>query len=59
MIDKQTAVVIDALNRLPETATLFEITEELQIMSAVKREREDILAERSKSHEEVTQLIET
>ena len=57
MTDKQ--AVIDALNRLPEMATLSEITEELQIMSSVKRGREDIQAGRLKSHEEVSQLVES
>lgn len=57
MTDKQ--AVIDALNRLPETVTLTEITEELQIMSSVKQGRKDILAGRSKSHEDVAQLVES
>jgi hypothetical protein len=35
MTDKQ--AVIDALTRLPETASLDEITEELRIMAAIRR----------------------
>jgi predicted transcriptional regulator len=54
MTDKQ--AVIDALNRLPEAASLEEITEELHIMAAIRRGRADIAAGRSKTHEEVEQL---
>jgi predicted transcriptional regulator len=57
MTDKQ--AVIDALSRLPEAATLEEITEELHIMAAIRRGRADISAGRSKSHEEVEQLVES
>jgi predicted transcriptional regulator len=57
MTDKQ--AVMDALKRLPEAASLEEITEELHIMAAVRRGREDIAAGRSKSHEEVEQLFAT
>jgi hypothetical protein len=35
MTDKQ--AVIDAIHRLPENASLDDITEELQIMAAVRR----------------------
>jgi predicted transcriptional regulator len=51
MTDKQ--AVLDALQRLPENASLDEITQELQLMAAVRRGREDIVAGRSKSHQEV------
>lgn len=57
MTDKQ--AVIDALNRLPEMATLEEITEELRIMAAIRRGRADIANGRSKSHEEVSQLVDS
>jgi len=57
MTDKQ--AVIDALNRLPEAASLDEITEELHIMAAIRRGRADIAAGRSKSHEEVEHLVES
>lgn len=57
MTDKQ--AVIDALSRLPETVSLSEIAEELHIMSSIKRGREDISSGRSKSHEEVTHLVES
>ena len=57
MTDKQ--VVLDALERLPEGATLEEITEKLRIMASIRRGRADIAAGRSKSHEEVERLIES
>ena len=57
MTDKQ--AVLDALSRLPENASLEEITEELQIMAAVRRGREAIAAGRTKSQEEVEQLVES
>ncbi len=56
MTDKQ--AVVDALNRLPESASLEEITEELHIMAAIRRGRADIAAGRSRSHEEVEQLVD-
>ena len=57
MTDKQ--AVIDALSRLPEAASLDEITEELHIMASIRRGRADIAAGRSKSHEEVEQIVES
>ena len=57
MTDKQ--AVVDALDRLPEKASLEEITEELHIMAAIRRGRADIAAGRSKSHEEVIKLAES
>ena len=54
MTDKQ--AVLDALDRLPEKASLEEITEELQIMAAVRRGRADLAAGRSQTHTEVVQL---
>jgi len=51
--------VIDALSRLPEGASLEEITEELHIMASIRRGRADIVAGRSKSHEEVEQLVDS
>ena len=57
MTDKQ--AVVDALQMLPENASLEEITEELHIMAAVKRGRADITAGRTKTHEEVQALMES
>ena len=57
MTDKQ--AVIDALHRLPENASLDEITEELRIMAAIRRGRADIAAGRIKTHEETEQLLES
>ena len=57
MTDKQ--AVIDALNRLPENVSLEEITEELRIMAAIRRGREDIAAGRSKTQSEAESLLES
>jgi hypothetical protein len=57
MTDKQ--AVRDALDRLPERATLKEITEELQIMAAVRRARADIAAGNGKSQQELGQLLQS
>lgn len=57
MTDKQ--AVLDALQRLPENASLEEITEELRIMAAIRRGREDIGAGRFKTQTEVKQLFES
>ena len=57
MTDKQ--AVIDALNRLPEAASLEEITEELHLMAAIRRGRADIAAGRCKPHEAVGQLVDS
>ena len=57
MTDKQ--AVIDALARLPEAASLEEITEELHIMASIRRGRADIAAGRTMSHEDVGQLVDS
>ena len=57
MTDKE--AVIDALSRMPENASLEEITEELQIMAGVRRGLADIAAGRTKPQEEVKQLVES
>lgn len=57
MTDKQ--AVLDALQRLPETASLEEITEELRIMASVRRGRTDIAAGRTKTQEEAERLLES
>ena len=55
MTDKQ--AVMDALQRLPEKASLDEITEELHLMAAIRRGRSDAAAGRTKSHAEAEQLL--
>ena len=57
MTDKE--AVLDALSRLPENASLEEITEELRIMAGVRRGLADIAAGRTKTQEEVKQLVES
>jgi predicted transcriptional regulator len=55
MTDKE--AVLDALQRLPENASLEEITEELRIMAAVRRGRADVAAGRAKPQQEVRDLM--
>ena len=55
MTDKQ--AVMDALQRLPENASLEEITEELHVMAAVRRGRADIEAGHTKTQQEVRDLL--
>ncbi len=57
MTDKE--AVLDALSRLPENASLEEITEELQVMAGVRRGRADIAEGRTKTQQEVEQLVES
>jgi predicted transcriptional regulator len=57
MTDKE--AVLDALSRLPENVSLEEITEELRIMAGVRRGLADIAAGRTKTQEEVKQLVES
>jgi predicted transcriptional regulator len=57
MTDKQ--AVMDALQRLPENASLDEITEELRIMASIRRGRADVAAGRTKTHEEAKSLVES
>lgn len=49
--DKQLAR--DVLDRMPETATLEEMSEELAILAAIQQGEADIAAGRVVSHEEV------
>jgi len=57
MTDKE--AVLDALSRMPENASLEEITEELKIMAGVRRGLADIEAGRTKTHEEVKEMVES
>ena len=57
MTDKQ--AVIDALGRLPENASLDEITEELRIMAAIRRGRADVVVGRTKTHQETKDLVKS
>ncbi len=57
MTDKQ--AVMDAIRRLPENASLEEITQELQLMAAIRRGREDVAAGRTKPHEQVEQMVQS
>lgn len=55
MTDKQIAT--EALGRLPEAASLAEITEELQIVAAIRQGQADVAAGRVRPHEEVERLF--
>lgn len=55
MTDKQ--AVMDALQRLPENASLEEITEELRIMAAVRRGRAEVESGQTRSQQEVRDLL--
>ena len=57
MTDKQ--AVMDALQRLPEDASLEEISEELRIMASIRRGRADVAAGRTKTQEEAERLLES
>lgn len=57
MTDKQ--AVMDALQRLPENASLEEITAELHIMAAVRRGRADVEVGHSKTQEEARDLLQS
>ena len=57
MTDKQ--AVLDALQRLPENASLDAIAEELRIMAAIRKARSDLSAGRVKTHEEAEQMFES
>lgn len=51
--------MLDALQRLPEDASLDEITEELRIMAAIRQGRADVAAGRTKTQEEAERLLES
>jgi len=51
--------VLEAVQSLPDDSSLQRITEELQIMAAVRRGRADIAAGRTKTHEEAQRLLES
>ena len=57
MADKQAG--IDALQRLPEDASLEEISEELRTMASIRRRRPGIAAGRTKTREEAEHLLES
>jgi predicted transcriptional regulator len=57
MTDKE--AVVNALQRLPENASLEEITEELHIMAAFRRGRADAAAGWPKTQEEAQKLLES
>jgi hypothetical protein len=51
-------VALETISHLPETASMEEIAEELQIMAALRKAKGDVSAGRTKSHAEVEKLVE-
>ena len=49
---------MQALDRMPEGASFDEITEEVAIVAAIRRGREDVSAGRIKSHSDVERMVE-
>lgn len=56
MKDKQ--VAIETINHLPEDASIEQIAEELQIMAALRKGKEDVKAGGTKPHAEVERMFE-
>jgi predicted transcriptional regulator len=56
MKDKQ--VAIKTINALPDEVSMDEIAEEIQIMAAIRKGKEDVKAGRKKPHAKVEQLFE-
>ncbi len=52
-------VAIETIAALPENSSMEEIAEELQIMAAIRKGKEDIKAGRTKTHSEVEKIFET
>ena len=52
-------VAIETISGLPENSSMEEIAEELQIMAAIRKGKEDVKAGRTKSHAEVEKIFET
>ncbi len=55
---KDKDVAIEAIANLPDNASMQEIAEELQIMAAIRKGKQDVAAGRVKSHAEVRDLFE-
>jgi predicted transcriptional regulator len=57
MSDKK--AVMEALEKLPDNASLDEISTEVSVMSAIQRGRSDIAAGRFQSHQQVISLVDS
>jgi predicted transcriptional regulator len=57
MTDKE--AVLDAVRRMPDDASLVDISEELKIMAAIRRGRADIATGKTKTHAEAVQLVKS
>jgi predicted transcriptional regulator len=52
-------IAIQTITKLPENSSMEEIAEELQIMAAIRKGKEDVKAGRTKSHAAVEEMFET
>jgi len=52
-------VALETIANLPESSSMEEIAEELQVMAAIRKGKEDVRAGRTKSHAEVEKIFET
>ena len=55
---KDKDVAIQTINNLPENATMEDIAEELRIMAALRKAKEDVKAARTKPHAVVETLFD-
>ena len=55
MIDE--SVALETIANLPENSSMEEIAEELQVMVAIRKGKEDVKAGRTKSHAEVEKIF--
>ena len=50
-------IVIDAVRRLPDDASLEEITHEIEILAGIRRGQADVAAGRVVPHDRVRELV--
>jgi hypothetical protein len=55
---KDKYVAIETINNLPENASMEDIAEELRIMAAIRKAKEDVKADRVKAHAVVESLFD-
>ena len=55
---KDKYVAIETINNLPENASMEDIAEELRIMAAIRKAKEDVKADRVKHHAVVESLFD-
>jgi hypothetical protein len=55
---KDKYVAIETINNLPENASMEDIAEELRIMAAIRKAKEDVKSDRVKPHAVVESLFD-